>query len=79
MRNWGSHYKVPDAREPRGFQKLMGMTLTEVPNKGEIEPVESISSNSPQLRDEATCPSQKFNPELFLSNENAGTNNAAET
>jgi hypothetical protein len=37
----------------------MGMTLAKIPNKGEIEPVETIFIR-PQLRDEVTHPSQKF-------------------
>jgi hypothetical protein len=40
----GSHKKVPDAREARGSQDPTGMTLAEIPNKGEREPVETISS-----------------------------------
>ena len=39
-----SHYKVPDARDPRGSQDPTGRTLAEIPNKQEIEPVEIISS-----------------------------------
>ena len=44
---WGigsSHQQVPDARKARGSQDPTGMTLAEIPNKGEIEPVETISS-----------------------------------
>ena len=44
---WGtgiSHQEVPDTRDPRGFQDPTGITLAKIPNKGEIEPVESISS-----------------------------------
>jgi hypothetical protein len=40
---WGSHQKVPDARKARGSQDPTGMTLVEIPNKGEREPVETIS------------------------------------
>jgi hypothetical protein len=42
---WGTrgyHYKVPDARDPKGSQDPKGMTFTEILNKGEIEPVETI-------------------------------------
>jgi len=40
----GSHRKVPDTRDPRGSQDPTGRTLAEIPNKGEIELVETISS-----------------------------------
>ena len=40
----GSHQKVPNAREARGSQDPTGLTLAKIPNKGEIEPVETISS-----------------------------------
>jgi hypothetical protein len=36
MRNWGSHEKVPDAREARNSQNPTGMTLAEIHYKGEI-------------------------------------------
>ena len=39
----GSHQKVPDARKARGSQDPTGMTLAEIPNKGEGEPEEIIS------------------------------------
>jgi hypothetical protein len=39
----GSHKKVPDVRKARGSHYAMGMTLTEIPNKGEGEPIETIS------------------------------------
>ena len=39
-----SHKKVPDARDPRSSQDPTEKTLAEIPNKGEIEPVETISS-----------------------------------
>ena len=39
MRNWGSHWRVPEAREAKGSQDTMGttldptgMTLAEIPN-----------------------------------------------
>jgi hypothetical protein len=35
--------KVPDASKARGSQNPMGMTLAEIPNKGERKPVETIS------------------------------------
>jgi hypothetical protein len=39
----GSHQKVSDARKARGSQDPTGMmTLAEIPNKGEREPVETI-------------------------------------
>jgi hypothetical protein len=43
---WGSRnnkQKVPDARKARGSQHPTGMTLAEIPNKGEREPVETPS------------------------------------
>ena len=39
----GSQQKVQVARKERGFQDPTEMTLAEIPNKGEIEPVEIIS------------------------------------
>jgi hypothetical protein len=39
----GSHKKVPVAREARGSQDPMGITLAEIPNKSKREPVEAIS------------------------------------
>jgi hypothetical protein len=39
----GSHQKVPDARKARDSQDPTGMTLAEIPNKEEKEPVETIS------------------------------------
>jgi hypothetical protein len=46
MGNWrwrGSQHKVPDTRKARRFQDPIGITLAEIPNKAEIEPVETIS------------------------------------
>ena len=43
MGNWGSLLKVPNARKARDSQDPVGMTLAELPNKGEREPVEIIS------------------------------------
>jgi hypothetical protein len=40
----GSNQKVPDARKARAFQDPMAMTLAEILNKVEGEPVETISS-----------------------------------
>jgi hypothetical protein len=43
---WGTganNQKVPDARKARASQNPMGMTLAEIPNKGEKEPIETIS------------------------------------
>jgi hypothetical protein len=42
MKTWGTHQKVPEAKKARGFQDPTGMTLAEIPNKGEREPVETI-------------------------------------
>jgi hypothetical protein len=39
-----SHQKVPDARKAKGSQGPTSMTLAEIPNKGEREPVETIYS-----------------------------------
>ena len=39
----GSNQKVPDARKARASQDPTGMTLAEIPHKGEGEPVETIS------------------------------------
>jgi hypothetical protein len=40
----GKHWKVPDARDLRGFQGPIGTTLAEIPNSREIEPEETTSS-----------------------------------
>ena len=45
VRNRGNHYIFPEARE--GYKWLSdarGMTLAKIPNRVEIEPVETISS-----------------------------------
>jgi hypothetical protein len=45
-RGWGtgdSNQKVPDARKARASQDPTGMTLAEVPQKGEGKPAETIS------------------------------------
>ena len=39
----GSNQKVPDARKARASQDPTGMTLAEVPQKGEGKPAETIS------------------------------------
>jgi hypothetical protein len=42
---WGtgsSQQKIPDARKSKGSQDPMGMTLAEILNKAEREPVETI-------------------------------------
>ena len=39
----GRHQQVPDARKARSSQDLTGVTLAEIPNKGEGEPVETIT------------------------------------
>ena len=36
----GNLYKVPDIKNVRGFQNLMGITLAEMPNSGDMEPKE---------------------------------------
>ena len=36
--------KVPDAMDPSVFQDPTGRTLAKIPNKGEREPVETISN-----------------------------------
>ena len=44
---WGtgvSHEKAPDSKEARHSQDPKWMTLAKIPNKGEVEPVETISS-----------------------------------
>jgi len=41
--NLDSHQQVPDARKTRGSQDPTGMRLAEMPNKGEGEPVKTIS------------------------------------
>jgi hypothetical protein len=38
-----SYQQVPDAKKARGSQDLRGMRLAEMPNKGEGEPLETIS------------------------------------
>jgi hypothetical protein len=45
----GSNQKVPDARKARASQYSMGITLAEIPYKGEGEPVETISRGWPWL------------------------------
>ena len=40
--NGGSNQKVPDARKARASQEPKGMTLSEIPHKGEGEPVTII-------------------------------------
>ena len=39
----GSNQIVPDARKARASQDPIGMTLDEIPHKGEGEPVKTIS------------------------------------
>jgi hypothetical protein len=41
--NRGSHQKVPDARKARGPKNSAEITLSEISNKREGEPVETIS------------------------------------
>jgi hypothetical protein len=41
-----NHQRVPDARKARGSQDPTGMTLPEIPNKGEGQPVETIVRRS---------------------------------
>jgi hypothetical protein len=45
-RGWGtevSNQKVPDIRRARVTQDEMGITLAEIPHKGNGEPIETIS------------------------------------
>jgi hypothetical protein len=39
----GSHQQVPDVRKARSSQDLTGVRLAEMPNKGDGEPLETIS------------------------------------
>jgi hypothetical protein len=39
----GSLQKVPDAKKARGSKYPTGMRLVEVPNKGEGEPIKTMS------------------------------------
>ena len=41
----GSNQEVPDARKARASQDPTGMTLAEIPNKGERETIETIWKN----------------------------------
>jgi hypothetical protein len=41
MGNWGK--PLAHARKARGYQEQTGMTLAEIPNKGERKPIETIS------------------------------------
>jgi hypothetical protein len=43
MGNWGSQQKALYAKKARGSQDPTGMKLVEIPNKGDREPVETIS------------------------------------
>lgn len=43
MGNGGNHQQVPEARKVRGSQDPTGVTLAEMLNKREGEPVETIS------------------------------------
>ena len=43
MRNRDRHLKLSNIRETRGSQDPTGMTIAEIPNKGERELVETIS------------------------------------
>ena len=43
--NRGNQQKVPDVKKARGSQDPMGITLAEIPNKGEREPVETLWRN----------------------------------
>jgi hypothetical protein len=72
----GSHQQVPDARKARSSQDPTGMIFPEMPNKGEGEPVESISRGKarPQVGEWGhLLISKNFNPELLLSKGNMGT------
>jgi hypothetical protein len=54
--------KVPDPNEERSSQDPTGMTLAEIPNKGERELVEITSRvwYGPPVKNWATHTSQKF-------------------
>lgn len=57
--------KVPHGKKAKGFQVPTGMTLEEIPGKGEVEPVENISRSQAfltksLLREGATNQSQKI-------------------
>jgi hypothetical protein len=43
MGNWSSQQKVPDVRKATGSQDTTGMTLAEISNKRQREPVETLS------------------------------------
>ena len=47
MNTGGSNQKVPDLRKARASQDPMGMTLAEIPHKGEGKPVETIFRGKP--------------------------------
>jgi hypothetical protein len=59
------------------------MTIAEIPKKGEIKPVETISRGTcPEAQPPGMGPPthlKNINPELLLSKENAGTKSGAET
>jgi hypothetical protein len=58
---FGGHQKVPDARKARASQGPTGMTLVEIPNRGEGEFVETISRGEARgLRDGAIHSSANF-------------------
>ena len=60
--NRDSQQKVPDSRKARGSQDPKGMTLSEIPNKGEREPVEKYPQvkHDPRLRNGVTHASQNL-------------------
>ena len=70
----GSNQKVPDVRKARASQDPTGMTLAEIPLKGEGEAVETL------FRGIGTPTHlQNFNLELLLSKGNTGTESGTET
>jgi hypothetical protein len=70
----GSYQKIPDAWKARGSQDSTGMTLAEIPNKGEREPVQTTSRGM-----KSPTHLKTFNQEFLLSKGNTGTKSGAET
>ena len=64
----------------RASQDPMGMTLAEIPQKGEGDHIQRLGMPpQPPLMDGAPTHLQNFNPELLLSKGNAGAKSRAET
>jgi len=49
------HNKIPDTRDVRGSMDPMRMTISEMPNNGEIETEETISSRKTFLTHNCSC------------------------